>query len=71
MGSPGGKRKGAGRPKGPNPPSERLSVRLTPEQLTGVEAHARKRGIEPSAMARIALDEWLELDRLGWTEKVR
>jgi hypothetical protein len=67
--APGGKRPGAGRPPGPNPPRERISVRLTSEQLTAIEAEARTRGIEPSSMVRVAVDEWLELERLGWTKR--
>jgi hypothetical protein len=67
----GGPRKGAGRPPTKEGPKPHLTFRPTQEQLDELKAHAEQRQIDTAAMVRVAVAEWLELERLGWTEKVR
>lgn len=39
--------------------AERISIRLSPEQLAQLRAEAERRGLSASAVARWALAEWL------------
>ncbi len=67
----GGPRAGAGRPKGPQPPTERFTLRARPSDVLALKTLAEAKGLTPSELGGKVLSEWLELERLGWTEKVR
>jgi hypothetical protein len=61
----------AGRPRGHSAPTERFTCRVRPEHLRELERAAEAQGLTPSAMGGKVIAEWLELERLGWMEKVR
>ncbi len=67
----GGPRAGAGRPKGPQPTTERFTLRARPADVAALKEAAEAQGLTPSELGGKVLSEWLELERLGWTEKVR
>ena len=57
------RREGAGRPKMDDPRSNKVSMRLSNEELKRFEAYAAKHGLSKADTLRKAVDELLKRDR--------
>ena len=57
------RREGAGRPKMDDPKANKVSVRLSNEDLKRFEAYAVKHGLSKADTLRKAVDEMLKRDR--------
>lgn len=57
------RREGAGRPKMDDPKANKVSMRLSNEDLARFEAYAKKHGLSKADTLRKAVDELLKRDR--------
>lgn len=57
------KREGAGRPKTQNPKSNKVSMRLTQEELIRFEVYAKKHNVAKADVLRKAVDMLFEADK--------
>lgn len=57
------RREGAGRPKMDDPKSNKVSMRLSNEQLERFEAYAAKHGLSKADTLRKAVEELLKRDK--------